>query len=163
MSGLTRLVPVVALFGLIAGLFYLTMGVYALFNAVLAGSWPEVSGSILSVNDVVVDMALGKPGNATSINSEIRYEYSFEGTYYENDRVHFKGPGAHPPFNYNRSLGDLYHVGDKVKVYVNPLRPNEAVLDRSVWRPIWYCCVGLAFVIVWILYLKYFRRSIINH
>ena len=41
-----------------------------------------------------------------------------------------------------------YTEGEKVRVFYNPLDPQEAVLERTIFRPSSYLISGLIFILV---------------
>jgi len=63
------------------------------------------------------------------------YSYEFGGQQYSNDRVAIAG-GADNIGDYQQDLGghlsDVHSRGETIVVYVDPDKPSEAILDRSV-------------------------------
>lgn len=123
-----RIISVI--FGLIFGGVFAGAGIFASSQTVLpmylswseAKSWQPVSAQILSV---------------TSTNSSVsaKYTYAFRGELFQNDRVYLADFSDNIGSYHSKLYSKLHRSkqsGAAVEVWVNPIRPNESVLDRSM-------------------------------
>ncbi len=120
----------------LGGIFYIGgpllfgMGIYHLFLAIRnpkrveeSKNWPTTEGKITLVH------LLGKKGLINNI--DLRYEYSVGGVSYEGKNLNLF---PNTIFGKDRidEIFDTYHKGQYVKVYTNPNRPKEAIIEHDL-------------------------------
>jgi len=114
---------------------------YQLGRAVHATRWPSTDGEIAQTRIV------NRPGDDGGPYEYVAYRYRVHGQPFRNDRVRFGlpvvGPSSRIPgvdMSAHASgsvLVDRFPTGTSVRVYYNPLRPEDSVLnlvpDWTVW------------------------------
>ncbi len=98
-----------------------------------AKNWVATSCEVIS-SEVRTSSSHSNGKNSTTYKAEISYRYEFNGQSYKNNAYHlteFYSSG----YNDKRKLVAAYPVALKFTCYVNPLNPNESVIDRE---PGWY-------------------------
>ncbi|WP_431686320.1 DUF3592 domain-containing protein [Hahella sp. NBU794] len=83
--------------------------------------WPTVKGVVTSARAIVTADSDGNPIS----RAEIEYEYKVKGKVYTSDRIKFGVIGDHD------ALLRRYGVKCPVKVYYDPTKPWEAVIEPS--------------------------------
>lgn len=123
-----RIISVV--FGLIFGGVFAGAGIFASSQTVVpmylswseAKSWQPISAQILSVS-------------STNSSVSAKYTYAFKGEVFQNDRVYLADFSDNIGSYHSKLYTKLHRAqqnGTSVEVWVNPARPNESVLDRSM-------------------------------
>ena len=110
--------------------------------------WPSVMGQIVE-RKVRVDTSYDEDGiSTTSYLPEITYSYTVAGIEYQAHRVAF---GSTPSFNSNKKAEEFltpYLEGAAVKVFYNPEKPGETVLNQTMRNMTAGLVVGIIFVVV---------------
>jgi hypothetical protein len=146
-----------ALFGLIfagIGLFLIIRGFLDLRTSRASGDWPSVEGQ---VTIATIDRKTEHDEDETTIKYSPRvvYTYSVSGQAYTSDQVIVGGRHWHT--SRARAEAKLaYQSGQRVTVYYNPSRPDQAVLEAGATRGAWgtlaigavFTIVGIAIVII---------------
>jgi hypothetical protein len=97
-------------------------------NAKASESWPSINGSIISS---MVKTDLGKSDDdEPRYTASITYKYTIDGIEYTGERISFSA-GTFLQKGKAKSLVLRYPKGKKVKVYYDPKRLQEAVLERG--------------------------------
>ncbi|MBC8392718.1 MAG: DUF3592 domain-containing protein [Deltaproteobacteria bacterium] len=119
---------------LIIGLILIIGGAASLIKALnvndnirTAGKWPCVEGEIIKSELIVARFTHRKTG--ASYSPEIQYNYIVNDKQYTSDIIMFGGvtPGRYSKM-YKRYI-EQYPKGKIVKVYYNPTKPHDAVLN----------------------------------
>lgn len=104
---------------------------YKYFEVRIAGRWPSVPGRVLSAK--IVQRKVGAIGNEQKDEelrnfAEVTYQYAVQGRNYRASRISI----GEDPGNYKiEETLAKYPAGAAVMVHYNPLRPEEAVLERD--------------------------------
>jgi hypothetical protein len=128
----------------------LGVAVYKTLQVRAARAWPSVPGKVVIAGAEMRDVRVMDSERRGGFRTEHRnfanivYEYPVAGKKLRHNRV-----------SIGEDLGNFqvaetiakYPVGAAVTVYYNPLRPNEAVLERDLPKGLWGC-LGIGTVIV---------------
>ena len=122
------------LFGLpflLAGLGVIFLGLKPVYLSYQAKNWSQVEAKILSTE---LDKNRDSDGG-TTYEVKARYSYTYQASDYEGNQVNFKS-GADNIGSYHQNkyeqLKRAKAKKQKVKCYVDPGNPEEAVLDREI-------------------------------
>ena len=121
---------------LIVGVGALSIGAYVYWQAKASQNWPWVMGEVLSarVRETVETTESGR--TISRYFPEVTYQYRVEGHTYQGKRIQFGGP-LHTDRETVEAWLQSYPVGGQVRVYYNPKRPQEAVLQPSSSPAAW--------------------------
>ena len=125
-----------------AGTFYF-MALRPLWGIYSAQSWVETPCTILSSELGVHD---GDDGDTYSI--DMTYEYAFDGREYKCDRYHFMGLNSNTAVDWKREVVKEHPPGRQTVCYVDPDKPDEAVINRSLIPEMWWGLFPLPFLAV---------------
>ncbi|MEA5479118.1 DUF3592 domain-containing protein [Pseudanabaena galeata UHCC 0370] len=116
----------------IAGLICIVIGlgsclylIWTLRHQNMSKRWSTTTGEILASN-IEEDSDGWYP--------HVRYEYTVERKRYASERLYFYAVNGSTKRDANKHLSS-YPVGKTITIYYNPMKPEEAVLDRNV--PLW--------------------------
>ena len=114
-----------SLFGLVFGTGLSAIGIHILRVGAASRHWPRVSGT---VRRVFIE-TMTQPGRLDQYSAKLEYEYEFEGT-----RQSVSLPiGMSYPLRANAEARvSQYVAGQKVDVFVNPLRPQNSTLHSGI-------------------------------
>jgi len=131
---------------------------YRRTNQRLADSqaWNEGEAEILS-SDMEKRVQEDEESRSVSYIPHVRYRYFVDRQEYQGDQIGF----GDLQFSIDRkaeAILEAYPVGGKVRVFINPLNPQEAVLDRQIFRPSASLASGIIMVLAMflIIYLIFF-------
>ena len=113
-------------FALIIGLIYFLM--FSLPQAFESKDWPETQAIV--TNSEIKRLA-PKKGSAPKYHPVIEYQYSVSGIQYQSNRINIHD---HYTTGSKRAqeITTLYPVDSTVRIYYNPTRPEQAVLNNGV-------------------------------
>ena len=118
------------LFGLIflvIGVIFLVIGLVAIKRAKTAQSWPSIAGTVVR-SEVVRHESTDEDGStSTTYEPVVQYDYSVMGQPFTGKRIAF---GSNR-YNYKKAaeVTARYPMGGRVKVFYNPDKPKDAVLE----------------------------------
>jgi Protein of unknown function (DUF3592) len=131
-------------------------GVFVLYlwnsykRAAALDDWIPVTGEILRAE--VVKDGLNQRG-MTKYLASVRYEYTFEGTRYDGDRLARLPVTGSDPAKLAKRIKP-YQVGEATLLYVNPAAPAESMLKKdtkaalySIWFPCLFVIGGAGMVV----------------
>ena len=123
-------IQVFGLIILIIGFAILCMTVIAISNSVSAKEWSIIMGKIIKSD--IYELQFGGESNAT-FRPDIAFEYNVNGEKYISDRLYY-GVKIMSSFNWikSRKLVEKYPVNKEVKVYFNPNKPSESVVEPGI-------------------------------
>ena len=144
--------PIIAVgFGIVLGIIGIVLLILYFRNkskSKASQSWPSTTGQILE-RKVKVDTSTDEDGiTSTSYLPQVTYSYTVNGTVYESHRVAF---GSTPSYNANKKAEEFltpYLQGASVKVFYNPEKPGESVLNQTMRSMTAGLVVGIIFVVV---------------
>jgi len=116
-------------FFLIGGLITTLIGFIPAYRMIRAQQWPAVPCRILSSN-----VGSHSDSDGTTYSIDIVYEYEAGGRVYESDRYDFMG-GSSSGYRGKAAIVARHPPGSMAVCYVNPQRPEYAVLNRG-FRPV---------------------------
>jgi hypothetical protein len=95
-------------------------------------SWVQVNANITEIDDAALrNTSIWRRPIASEI--QLKYKYSQNGTNYENSRVTMF---SFTKYNYNislhRRLACAYKNGTPIQVWINPKKPYESIITKSV-------------------------------
>ncbi len=130
-------------FGFLIALFGLALQ----RRASLARKWPVVSGTIKSSG---LEQFMSAPSESSergqrTFQSKVSFAYRFDGIDYVSEHASMGGKVSSTSRGLVERYARKYRNGAKVKVYVNPLEPSEAVLEPRVSH-IWIIWASVAFI-----------------
>lgn len=139
---------------LCAGLLFSGFGTSICLKSEAMKKWPGVSGKITSsfVDSYYEGSMTQRAGleSKTKYTPKVEYDYEFQGKAYKGKRIALHSQGSRSE-DANR-VADRYPVGNEVKVYVNPARPDEAYLQLGEggggWFLVWF---GAFFIVLALL------------
>ena len=79
--------------------------------------------------------------------ARVAYTYGVDDQDYQGDQIGF-GKLEFSASRKAKAIMENYTEGEKVRVFYNPLDPQEAVLERTIFRPSSYLISGLIFILV---------------
>lgn len=94
--------------------------------------WPSVEGRVLAsgIAESGPSGRLGSGGHGRTATLRVSYAYEVDGSPFQSSRVSFHDAVTKSPA-YARSIAERYPAGSPVRVYYDPSRPDQAVLDRT--------------------------------
>ena len=130
----------------VGGLFTWLMGM-SYMRAVEQRTWPQVQGVVLSSE---VEEWQHDEFSQMEYQLKILYGYEWKGNPMTAERYDFRG---NPRYNKSANIEELvemYPVGKKIQVYVNPadanfamLKPDSKAAGYSIWFPMLFVIGGL--------------------
>ena len=85
-------------------------------------------------------------GKSTVYSPVVGYEYTVDGTRYENDRYYFSREGT-SNYELHRDEADKFHEGDEITVWRSPDDPRCSVIEPKMARP-GFTLFCLAFMLI---------------
>ena len=130
-------------FGFLIALFGLALH----RQASLARKWPVVPGTIKSSG---LEQFMSAPSESTersqlTFQSKVSFAYRFNGIDYVSEHASLGGKVSSTSRGLVERFARKYPNGAKVKVYVNPLNPSEAVLEPRASH-IWILWASVTFI-----------------
>ncbi len=130
-------------FGFLIALFGLALH----RQASLARKWPVVPGAIKSSG---LEQFMSAPSDSTersqlTFQSRVSFAYRFNGIDYVSEHASLGGKVSSTSRGLVERFARKYPNGAKVKVYVNPLNPSEAVLEPRASH-IWILWASVTFI-----------------
>jgi len=120
----------------ILGLFMIVMGGNAVFQNLL-GNYSQPVPAVVIESFV---STTSRTGEADRYEYFFEYQYEFEGEIYTSERYSFKSGG-------NSTAVSAHEAGDEIVAYVNPNRPNRAIIEKGIsWLN--YVWLGLGLLLV---------------
>lgn len=113
-----------------SGALLMAYGLRVVFKANASLHWPSADG-VIAVSGTAE--AMGDDGFLIPF---VSYTYRVGKSGFYSDRLAFPSGGAEPPKK-ARKIVDRYPAGKQVKVYYNPARPGEAVLEPGELSRTW--------------------------
>jgi hypothetical protein len=108
---------------------WLFLAAVSTVEAVQAGSWPTVNGTVVQSKFA---LGCGRGGNQPF--PDVRYTYEFQGTAYTGTRIALDTDHCGWASTAKR-LADTYTPGASVKVFINPVRPQKSALVAGDAQP----------------------------
>jgi hypothetical protein len=141
--GLSILLLVIIVTGLIFGLRALRDGTSDVVVALTARQWPTTSG-VIEQSNVVEDQ-----NDDTLLHTPtVRYSYEVAGTHYTGTTV-VPGQGSTNAASIAQRTVDRYPVGKQVQVYYQPADPHKIMLEpRIAWGALVTTIVGAAILLL---------------
>ncbi len=122
----TSLTPVVSVFCFFIFLLLVwsAIGAVGFYNALVSGSWPTTTGTVVS-SDVK-----SPSGKATKYIAEITFTYTVNGREYRSDN--FMATAARGTSQWAREVVEQHPVNSEVTVHYNPDAPDGAVAEPGL-------------------------------
>jgi len=108
---------------------WLFLVIVSTVEAVQAGKWPTAEGRIVQSKYA---LGCGRGGNQPF--PDVRYTYEFEGIAYTGRRIALDTEHCGWASTAKR-IADEYKPGSTVKVFINPLKPQESALVAGDAQP----------------------------
>ena len=142
-SKVSPFVVAMSAFGFLIALFGLALH----RQASLARKWPVVPGTIKSSGLEQFMSAPSEPAERSQLTfqSKVSFAYRFNGIDYVSQHASLGGTVSSTSRGLVERFARKYPAGTKVKVYVNPLNPSEAVLEPRVSQ-IWILWASVTFI-----------------
>ena len=142
-SKVSPFVVAMSAFGFLIALFGLALH----RQASLARKWPVVPGTIKSSGLEQFMSAPSEPAERSQLTfqSKVSFAYRFNGIDYISQHASLGGKVSSTSRGLMERFARKYPTGAKVKVYVNPLNPSEAVLEPRVSQ-IWILWASVTFI-----------------
>ncbi|MHC4216224.1 MAG: DUF3592 domain-containing protein [Planctomycetota bacterium] len=128
--------------GCIAVWFY---SINPILKTLDARDWPEVPCKIISV-----ELETYKDSDGTSYNFDIKYQYTYDDKTYSSDKYSFM-PQVKGHKKPKKAIVDKYKQDKEHVCYVNPKKPEQAVLKRGFHKGLLFAFVPFIFVCVGLL------------
>jgi hypothetical protein len=126
----------------IGALFGYFFFVRAALKIMEASEWPEVPCKIVSSR-----VTSNSDSDGTTYGIEIIYSYKFGDREYLGDDYDFLG-GTSSGYKSKAVIVGRYRPGSTAKCYVNPEKPDEAVLYRDFHGGFWFAVIPAVFILV---------------
>jgi len=142
-SKVSPFVVAMSAFGFLIALFGLALH----RQASLARKWPVVPGTIKSSGLEQFMSAPSEPAERSQLTfqSKVSFAYRFNGIDYVSQHASLGGKVSSTSRGLVERFARKYPTGAKVKVYVNPLNPSEAVLEPRASQ-IWILWASVTFI-----------------
>ena len=114
--------------------------------------WQEGEASVIA-SEVERIVRRDEDSRTVTFLPRVAYAYVVDGHYYQGDQIGFGRFEFSAERIANGIIGN-YPVGEKVQVFYNPLDPQEAVLERTIFRPSSYLISGLIFILVMLVMIS---------
>lgn len=124
------------------GLFSSVFGVWQLYRELSPRHWSSAQGKILSVNVISAD---GGRGGKEYIPT-VEYEYQYNNKTYRSSQrriANYISGGKESA----ESVRSKYPIGSGTTVFVNPRKPDDAVLEYGM-TPLSLICIGIGLVLI---------------
>lgn len=95
--------------------------------------WVQVDGTVLS-SSLKMGHSSSKHGSRTVYRPKMVYEYSYQGTRHQGDK-YSNFDLSSSSYRAEKAKTERHKPGASVRVWVNPDRPQESVLERRLWPP----------------------------
>lgn len=154
-----------------AGLFALALGGLGIVLIVLylrnkkkakeSESWPFTEGEVVA-NDVRIDEIDDEDFTRVRYIPQVRFEYQVDGQSYTGKRISY---GSDPSFNSRQKALDFlnqFPVGNPVRVFYNPEKPQEAVLSQELRKMTAGLIVGIVLVVLMVCFLCPIAIGLVN-
>jgi hypothetical protein len=128
-------------FFVLGAIIFYFFGVRPMLGVLAARNWKLVPCTIISSR---VQSHQGDDG--TTYRVEIVYEYEFNGHQYRSTRYHFMG-GSTSGYQRKAEVVRQNPPGAKRTCYVNPRKPEDAVLERGLTAEMWFGLIPAAFMV----------------
>lgn len=111
--------------------------------------WPEGEAKVVAA-EVERIVRRDEESSTTTFLPLVAYTYNVEGLEYHGDQIGF-GKFEFSSAKKANAIVNHYPVGESVNVFFNPLDPQEAVLERTIYRPSSYLISGVIFILVMLI------------
>lgn len=156
----TLLVGMIPLMITAGGFFLLFSAGPRLIESLLAKSWPEATGRMISKDIVeVYDDSFSFSSNSKRFfEVHVVYQYEAAGRSHRGTRIgvwneDFQLPRA-------KEVGNAYYPGQALTVYYRPSDPAHSLLDRTVGGGTWFMvCAGIPISLLGVVMLVGFVRA----
>jgi hypothetical protein len=108
--------------------------------------WQEGEASVIA-SEVERIVRRDEDSHTVTFQPRVTYTYAVEGQDYQGDQIGF-GKFEFSAARKAKGIVENYPVGENVQVFYNPLDPQDAVLERTIFRPYSYLISALIFILV---------------
>jgi hypothetical protein len=108
--------------------------------------WQEGEASVVAT-EVERIVRRDEDSRTVTFLPRVAYTYAVEGQDYQGDQIGF-GKLEFSAARKAKAIIENYLVGEKVKMFFNPLDPQEAILERTIFRPSSYLISSFIFILV---------------
>ena len=128
------------------GLFLIVITPISIKAGKKSANWPATSGTILS-SEVEEEISTdAEDGVSKYYYPRIRYEYEINGTKYQGNKYKLLEPSMSRQKAYE--FAALFLPGNKVNVYYNPQKPQQAVLQTGAQNFLYiFLFIGVALIV----------------
>jgi hypothetical protein len=120
---------------LVGGLFVVTI-LITVWNGIRTRSWPASFGRIVSMPpgaDGSEELSQEAGKTVTQESAEFSYEYEVDGRSFTAKAIQYRGNAQSTITDrIEQELCSAYHIGNRVDVYYNPVKPEEAALKPGI-------------------------------
>jgi hypothetical protein len=117
-----------------------------------AQGWRNVPCTILYTQ------VAGSGSRNTAYSIDIRFKYTFDNVSYVGTRYNFSGASSEG-FAYCQAIVHRLHDGAHTLCYVDPTDPSESVIDRGMFRGLWFGLLPLIFIVIGVSIVVFALRS----
>lgn len=148
---------------LVGGLFVVTI-LITVWNGIRSRSWPVSFGRIVSMPqraDGSEELSQDDGKTVTQESAEFSYEYEVDGQSFTAKAIQYRGNAQSTITDrIEQELCSTYHVGDRVDVYYNPVKPAEAALKPGIPAGLLpLATVGVVLFFVGLALILFFTRA----
>lgn len=118
----TKTYVMLVIFASIAGLFLSIYATNNSINAFKSKNWPTTEGTIIS----------SEVGRESRYVPKVKYIYMVDSTEFVSEMIRLTRPGQYKSKDDAAMVAAKYPVDSKVKVYYNPNKLDEAILDPGI-------------------------------
>lgn len=102
--------------------------------------WIQVPATIISS-----EVGEHRGDDSTTYSVDIHYSYSYEEKPYTSDRYAFSSGGSSSGRGAKQQIVNKYPAGKEITIFINPLKPFDAVIIRELTNDIWFGLIPLVF------------------
>jgi hypothetical protein len=141
---------IIATIALGLGIILTSISLYYLKMARNSLHWENTNGEITSS-----EIKITKSKNGKTYQPDIHFNYQVYGTEYTSKRVYFGSNLGTSSKNRAQKLIDKYPVGQKVKVYYDPMKNTRAVIEPGArWEIKFFVIFSALFIIIPLLLVR---------
>jgi len=108
--------------------------------------WQEVEAKVIAA-EVERIVRRDEESRTVTFLPRVSYAYTVDEQEFQGDQIGF-GKFEFSAAKKAKAIVENYPLGENVKVFYNPLDPQEAVLERTIFRPFSYMISGIIFILV---------------
>lgn len=141
----------------VGGVAVAVYGIYVMTRASASNDWPSVEGTI---NRSEIDKNRDSDGGGYTYHARVSYRYFVDNVEYRSKRIRFGHVSTSDPHD-ARHYTNQFPEGEIVRIYYDPIAPNEAILLPGIHGGTWLLPIfGTVFAASGILLMWGYRKAL---